>query len=282
MIAPTRGAYPALTMPGEKSFTRAELAGFDGQEGRPAYVAYRGRVFDVTASRLWRGGFHMKRHGAGQDLSEEIAGAPHAADVLDRFPQVGVLELENPVGAGGPGPAPAAPPAAGVRRVATSLPPGEQRFLDRHPFFLRHPHPMTVHFPIVFFIAAPLFTALSLVTGRAAFDITALHCLGAALLFSLVVIPTGFFTWWVNYGAEPVRAITIKIVLSLVEFAAGLAAFAWHLLEPGIARRGDAASVAYLLLVFALLPMIVAVGTYGATLTFPLRRDRRQWGRRKG
>ena len=269
MIARAAGAYPALTMAEEKTFTREELARCDGQDGRPAYIAYRGRVIDVTSSRMWRGGSHMKRHSAGQDLTEEIVGAPHDVDVLDRFPQVGVMATQPAVSA--------APPAAHALRAGSSLPGFLRRFLERHPFFLRHPHPMTVHFPIVFFIAAPVFTALFLLTGKDAFETTALHCLGAALLFSLVVIPTGLFTWWVNYGAQPVRAVTVKIVVSVTQFAVGLAAFLWRLLDPGVARRADAF---YLLLVFALLPMIVVVAWYGATLTFPLRREKRQWRRR--
>ena len=259
-------------MADEKTFTRAELSAYNGQQGRPAYIAYKGRVIDVTASGMWRGGSHMKRHGAGQDLTAEIASAPHDVDVLDRFPQVGVL-VEEPV------------PAAGAAhgqgpRMASSLPFFVRRFLDRHPFFLRHPHPMTVHFPIVFFIAVPVFTAVSLVTGNRAFETTALHCLAAALLFSLVVIPTGLFTWWVNYGAQPIRAVTVKIVLSLAQFVIGLAAFLWRLLDPEVAHHSSAQAALYLLLVFLLLPMIVVVAWYGATLTFPLRREKRQWRRR--
>ena len=259
-----------------KTFTRAELAACDGRDGRPAYVAYKGQVFDVTASRMWRGGSHMKRHTAGQDLTEEIAGAPHDADVLDRFPRVGVLAEEPAAIAPAPVPAGHAPAPPMVSSIPASL----QGWLDRHPFFLRHPHPMTVHFPIVFFIAVPVFTALFLVTGRSSFETTALHCLGAALLFSLVVIPTGLFTWWVNYGAQPTRAVIIKIVLSIAQFLVGLAAFIWRLAEPQVTRAGHVHTIVYLVLLFLPLPMVVVVGWYGATLTFPLRREKRLWRRR--
>ena len=257
----------------EKKFTRAELATFHGEDGRPAYVAWKGVVFDVSTSKLWRGGVHMKRHVAGQDLTEAIVAAPHDTDVLDRFPRVGILVDEIP----------GTPPGEGPRvepPVATSVPPFVARFLERHPFFLRHPHPMTVHFPIVFFIAAPVFTALALITGSTGFDLTAVNCLGAALLFSLVVIPTGLFTWWVNYGAQPIRAVTVKIVLSLVQFVTGVAAFIWRLADAEILARGGAQTAGYLVLVFALLPMILIVAWYGATLTFPLRKQKRKWGRR--
>jgi predicted heme/steroid binding protein/uncharacterized membrane protein len=258
----------------EKKFTRAELATFHGEDGRPAYVAYKGVVIDVSSSKLWRDGMHMKRHVAGQDLTEEILAAPHDVDVLDRFPRVGILEDEIIGVSSGEGPR-VEPP------IARSVPGFVARFLERHPFFMRHPHPMTVHFPIVFFISAPLFTALALITGVTAFEVTAVNCLGAALLFSLVVIPTGLFTWWVNYGAQRIRAVTIKIVLSLLQFVMGLSAFIWRLSDPTVLRRGGGETVVYLMMVFSLLPMIIVVGWYGATLTFPLRRQKREWRRRK-
>ena len=42
------------------------------------YIAQGGKVIDVTASKLWKGGLHMKRHRAGSDLSADIAAAPAA------------------------------------------------------------------------------------------------------------------------------------------------------------------------------------------------------------
>ncbi len=263
----------------EKRFTREELAAFNGEDGRPAYVAYKGRVIDVSTSKMWQGGMHMKRHEAGQDLTAEIGAAPHDVDVLDRFPQVGVL-VEEPAAQARQA-APAAAVGAPAAAPLFALPGFIDRFLERHPFFQRHPHPMTVHFPIVFFISAPLFTALFLVTRIDAFEVTALHCLGAALLFSLVVIPTGLFTWWVNYGARPMPQVTIKLTLSIAQFFVGLAAFIWRLADPGVATRGDGANILYVALMLLLLPMVVVVAWYGATLTFPLSKDKRAWRRRE-
>lgn len=75
----------------EKVFTREGLAEFDGRQGRPAYVAYEGRVYDLSESALWEGGDHCGEHSAGADLTEEMGDAPHFADELDRFPVVGTL-----------------------------------------------------------------------------------------------------------------------------------------------------------------------------------------------
>lgn len=75
-----------------QEFDRQTLAGFDGTNGKPAYIAHEGKVYDVSRSRLWAGGIHMKRHGAGEDMTEDIQDAPHETEVLKRFPQVGVLK----------------------------------------------------------------------------------------------------------------------------------------------------------------------------------------------
>ena len=74
---------------GMRQFTVSELAAFDGADGRPAYVAYAGLVYDVSASFLWKGGRHQGPHLAGRDLTGELASAPHEADLLDSFPVVG-------------------------------------------------------------------------------------------------------------------------------------------------------------------------------------------------
>jgi len=77
-----------------KVFTMDELAQFDGSSGRPAYVAYRGLVYDVTDSFLWKDGKHQGLHRAGRNLSADLAQAPHEADFLERFPVVGQLREE--------------------------------------------------------------------------------------------------------------------------------------------------------------------------------------------
>ena len=74
-------------------FTREELAEFDGLEGRPAYVAYGGKVYDLTNSGHVGEGVHYQ-HEMGTDLTNDIEDAPHEAEVLDDFPIVGELEEE--------------------------------------------------------------------------------------------------------------------------------------------------------------------------------------------
>lgn len=68
---------------------------YDGKEGRKAYIAYNGKVFDVTESKLWKNGVHMMRHTAGGDLSEALKQAPHKDEVLSRFPEVNMFFEKN-------------------------------------------------------------------------------------------------------------------------------------------------------------------------------------------
>lgn len=71
-----------------KTFTKEELSRFDGREGRQAYVAYSGRVYDVTGSDVFTDGDHLG-HDLGLDLTVEMDDAPHDDCVLEGFRVVG-------------------------------------------------------------------------------------------------------------------------------------------------------------------------------------------------
>jgi predicted heme/steroid binding protein len=75
-----------------KTFTPAELTSFNGSGGKPVYVAYKGKVYDVSGSALWAGGSHLAGHTAGQDMTDEMLGASHGDDLLFHFPVVGKLK----------------------------------------------------------------------------------------------------------------------------------------------------------------------------------------------
>jgi len=73
-----------------RKFTREELEKNDGSDGA-AYVAYNGKVYDVSQSYHWKRGIHHATHHAGRDLTGALEKAPHNADMLNRFPIVGEL-----------------------------------------------------------------------------------------------------------------------------------------------------------------------------------------------
>jgi len=81
-----------LPLEGElRKFTLEELKQFDGRDDRPAYMAYKGKVYDVTESFLWINGDHQGQHEAGKDITNEMKFAPHGEEMLERIKLVGVL-----------------------------------------------------------------------------------------------------------------------------------------------------------------------------------------------
>ncbi len=245
-----------MSQPPSKHFTSQELAGFDGTDGKPAYVAYKGIVYDVSGSRLWKAGKHMNRHQAGGDMGLDLAQAPHNPDVLERFPQVGVLDA----------------PARAPEPVAPRVPEAVARYMKRFPMLKRHPHPMTVHFPIAFCVVAPMFMLLFLVSGWPGFDAAMLCLLGAAVVFTPVAIATGLFTWWLNYAAARIKPVVIKLLLTPILLAVVLWAFIWRLRVPDVlVQAGD--HLGFVALMLALLPLVSLIGWYGAAMTFPAHGD---------
>ena len=75
-----------------RKFTNKELAQYDGKDGTRTYVAYKGKVYDVSQSFLWQDGRHQVLHSAGKDLSGSLAEAPHGPELLEKFKVVGILE----------------------------------------------------------------------------------------------------------------------------------------------------------------------------------------------
>jgi predicted heme/steroid binding protein len=75
-----------------KSYTKAQLALRNGQDKPDIWIAYKGVIYDVTSSRLWRDGKHYE-HWAGQDLTDELPDAPHTEKVFEKFQAIGKLDL---------------------------------------------------------------------------------------------------------------------------------------------------------------------------------------------
>lgn len=73
-----------------KKFTISELSQFNGKNGNPAYVAYKGKVYDVTESYQWGDGEHLG-HMAGKDLTDQMEIAPHGEDIMERMKVIGEL-----------------------------------------------------------------------------------------------------------------------------------------------------------------------------------------------
>ncbi|NTV41992.1 MAG: cytochrome b5 [Syntrophobacteraceae bacterium] len=236
-----------------REFDLEEVSGFNGQDGKPVYIVHQGKVYDVTLSKMWKGGVHMRRHHAGHDLTTDFQAAPHGPEVFERYPQVGVIRS-------------AAAPERKMPEVLSVL-------LSRYPMLKRHPHPMTVHFPIVFMLSATFFNLLYLLTGVRSFELTGLHCMVAGMVMLPVVMTTGLFTWWYNYMAKPIRPVSVKIVLSIALFVVTVIAVTWRLAQPDILEVFRVQSAVYFILIMSFTPLVIVVGWFGAQMTFPIERE---------
>jgi predicted heme/steroid binding protein len=78
-------------IPDNKTFDPLTLQAFDGESGSRAFVAYKGKIYDMTALKLWKNGIHMK-HRAGRDLTDFIAKAPHGEEKLKSLNIVGTYD----------------------------------------------------------------------------------------------------------------------------------------------------------------------------------------------
>jgi predicted heme/steroid binding protein len=91
-IGPRLRQRAVAKVSGEKQdLTLDELAEFTGKQGRPAYIGYRGRIYDVARGRWWIEGMHAGRHEAGRDLTDMLPQAPHGEENVLRMPLVGRL-----------------------------------------------------------------------------------------------------------------------------------------------------------------------------------------------
>ena len=75
----------------QKKVTQQELEENNGKNGKPAYIAYKGKVYEVSQSSFWMDGEHLGMHQAGKDLTEELEMAPHREETLQRVKLVGEL-----------------------------------------------------------------------------------------------------------------------------------------------------------------------------------------------
>lgn len=230
---------------------KTKLAENDGKEGKPAFVGYDGKIYDVTESKLWKKGLHMNRHQAGQDLTESIGAAPHGSEVLNRFKEVGSLK------------------AGQAQDVRPQLPNWLNNFFDKYPFLKRHPHPMVVHFPMAFFIAASIFLLWYYVISpaRPLLDsILYMHILGTmSLPFALM---TGWLSWQVNYLGKRIGNVTRKITFSIVVLIFDIVVLVSIAGNLELLANPQGVQIVIPIMIFLYLPIVSFIGQQGGDLVY--------------
>jgi predicted heme/steroid binding protein len=74
-----------------KEYTRSQLSLRNGQDKEEIWCAYKGVIYDLTESGMWKHGRHYE-HWAGQDLTAELPNAPHTDRVFLKFRIIGKLK----------------------------------------------------------------------------------------------------------------------------------------------------------------------------------------------
>lgn len=89
--SPLSATASSTTTATQKIFTLDELSKCNGQNGQPAYIAYKGIVYDVSNVPEWTGSTH---HGeqSGTDVTNDISKSPHGDRVFADLLQVGILK----------------------------------------------------------------------------------------------------------------------------------------------------------------------------------------------
>ena len=253
-ITPTNPVHPVQKIIQEEinlEIDKTKLTENDGKEGKPAFVAYDGKIYDVTESRLWKKGLHMNRHQAGQDLTEAIGVAPHGSEVLTRFKEIGILKTEQ------------------EQEPRPALPNWLNNIFDKYPFLKRHPHPMVVHFPIAFFIAATIFLLWYYVISPAQpllHSILYMHILGTmALPFALV---TGWLSWQVNYLGKRIGNVTRKIIFSIIVLIFDIIVLISIAGNLEMLANPQGVQLVIPIMIFLYLPMVTFISQQGGDLVY--------------
>lgn len=230
---------------------KKKLAENDGKEGKPAHVAANGKVYDVTESKLWKNGLHMNRHKAGEDLTEALDAAPHGDEVLNRFKEVGALS------------------AGQADDGRPPIPAWLNNFFETYPFFKRHPHPMVVHFPMAFFMAASIFLFWYYVIssiGPLLDAIFYMHILGTLSL--PVALLTGWLSWKVNYFGKSISNITRKIIFSIVVLIFDVIVLISIVGNLGLLANPQGIQIVIPIMIFLYLPIVAFIGQQGGDLVY--------------
>jgi predicted heme/steroid binding protein/uncharacterized membrane protein len=222
-----------------KIFTESELKAFDGRNGSPVYIAYQGKVYDVSGSPLWENGVHVGRHNAGEDLSKLLSNAPHAEDVLIKFPIVGELSQQKTFR------------EILIRRI--------ENF---------HFHPILVHFSIAYSIGASLLSMLYTLTNERSFETASYYILFLAFLAAPAAGFSGLFSWVVTYEKRMSRTYLRKIVYTIVLITVVTLCFVWRVNDPNVLISKTYLSYIYLGLMISQTPIVIFLGYLGGKITF--------------
>lgn len=227
-----------------KKFTKDELGKYNGEQGEKSYLAYKDNIYDVSGSRKWKDGNHMKTHHAGMDLTEAVENAPHGAEVLADFPIVGKI-------------------------VSTKQ---SSPHLKSYLSFLSdlHVHSVFSHFTVSSFFFSPAFLLIYLFFP----DLRLFESLSFYMLvIGIVTLPfsvlTGLLDWWIKYSLDMTKLFKEKLIFSLLLVPSAIFCLIWRLSEARLILNKQPYYPLYIGINLSLLFYAIILGWIGGRLVFP-------------
>lgn len=193
-----------------------ELKKYNGKDGMPAYIGYKGKVYDVTDSDFWKNGKHMGRFQAGEDLTDSIDLSPHGEKNIFRMKEIDVLEGEsnssmdqNPLN----------------NKSETIFNDLDKKLIARRKWYKKnHPHPISVHFPIGIFGFAFFTQVLSFFANGVlanSLTIASFFATTIAVIFLIPAILSGGLSFYINYSGFANTQLKNKIIFSIILLITG-------------------------------------------------------------
>lgn len=220
--------------------TLEKLKQYNGQNKQKAYVAYKGKVYDVTGSHLWKNGIHKKIHKAGLDLTDAMENAPHTEEVFAGFTIVDTLDSNN------------------------------RSKIDWVKWYRKyHPHPMLVHFPIALHIFAGVLDLIFFFLPKDSFATAVFYTFFVATVMGALAMIPGILSWWINYQFALTNIFVIKLVLSVITLLLGIVGIIIYFDNPDVVYTQSLPSMVYHASVLFTTVTVIIVAYYGAKITWP-------------
>jgi predicted heme/steroid binding protein/uncharacterized membrane protein len=219
-----------------------EVQNHNGKDGKPSFIVYKNKVYDVSNSKMWKSGTHVNRHSAGEDLTDFMSMAPHGPEVLERVKQVDTFE--------------------------DMVKEKDNKLIYQQLYNKFHPHPVLLHYPMGVLPFGFLMLVLYIVTGYESLEPASYYALIFGTVCLLPVVATGILSWWLNYQTMMTKIFSIKLYLSIVVIILCTSSVVLHQYSQTISFN-NWASIAYCVTYFAAIPCLFTIAFNGGKITWP-------------
>jgi len=225
-----------------KKFNQDELILHHGEDVDKSYVAYDGKVYDLSGSKKWKNGTHMRVHHAGAELTEAMLNAPHGPELLEDFEVVGQYEAKK---------------SSAWKKFIYKI-------LDFNP------HSISTHFSVSFLSMSPVFLlAYLFLPSIDVLEKLSFYFVFIGFFFAPVSILLGLFSWWYKYSRDLTGVFRWKIKYSVLLFITSAICVEWRFHSPLLITSKQNFFQLYLLLNFSIFVYTLLLGRIGGKIVFP-------------